>query len=65
MLQAWFGSPSLPSRPELHLTSPLVLAVRLGRADCVQTLCRLSNSLNTPDGFSITPVQYAMLLLIK
>ncbi len=39
---AWFGIPSLPSRPELKLTSPLVLAVRLGRADCVEVcLCMM------------------------
>ena len=54
---AWFGIPSLPSRPELRLTSPLAMAVRLGRADCVQALCRLScASLNEPDGFNVTPI---------
>ena len=62
---AWFGIPSLPSRPELHLTSPLVLAVRLGRAECVAALCRLSTSLNTPDGFNVTPTMYAMFQLFK
>ena len=62
---AWFGIPSLPSRPELYMTSPLAMAVRLGRADCVEALCRLSNSLNTIDGFEVTPIQYALLNLVK
>lgn len=37
---AWFGIPDLPSRPELNQTSPLVLAVRLGRVECVEQLVR-------------------------
>lgn len=37
---AWFGIPDLPSRPELNLTSPLVMAVRLGRVECVEQLVR-------------------------
>jgi hypothetical protein len=61
----WFGIPALPSRPELHLTSPLVMAVRLGRASCVEQLCKLSNSLDIPDGYALTPLQYALLLLMK
>ncbi|GAX81813.1 hypothetical protein CEUSTIGMA_g9241.t1 [Chlamydomonas eustigma] len=30
-----------------------------------KTLCKLSFSLNTPDGFCHTPLQYAMLMLLK
>ncbi len=63
--QVWFGIPELPTRPELSLTSPLVMAVRMGRAECVEQLVQLSTSLSVPDAFYLTPVQYAMLLLVK
>ena len=61
----WFGIPELPSRPEFHQTSPLVMAVRLGRLKCVEALLRLSASINVPDGFGLTPLQYTMFLLLK
>ena len=49
-----------PSRPELNLTSPLVYAVRLNRVKCVEALLEMSTSLNVPDGFGVTPLQYAV-----
>ena len=65
-LQVWFfGVPDLPSRPELLLTSPLVYAVRLGRLSCVETLLRLSATTNIPDGHGHTPIQYALLHLMR
>ena len=65
-VQVWFfGVPDLPSRPELLLTSPLVYAVRLGRLSCVETLLRLSATTNIPDGHGHTPIQYALLHLMR
>eukprot|EP00798_Chlamydomonas_sp_ICE-L_P013937 gene13937-19871_t len=62
---SWFGGADVPTRPELNSTSPLVLAVRLGRISCVQTLLKHSPSINIPDGFGVTPIQYALFLLLK
>ncbi len=63
---AWFGLPDLPSRPELSQTSPLVYAVRLGRASCVKVLIKYSAaSVNLPDAFGHTPIAYAMFMLAK
>ncbi|KAG1655812.1 hypothetical protein FOA52_015848, partial [Chlamydomonas sp. UWO 241] len=63
--KVWFGIPALPSRPELNLTSPMALSTRLCRTDCVAALARLSDSVNIPDGFGATPIQYGMLMLTK
>eukprot|EP00798_Chlamydomonas_sp_ICE-L_P030721 gene30721-35750_t len=57
------GSP--PATPPKAGTSPLVLAVRLGRISCVQALLKHSPSINIPDGFGVTPIQYALFLLLK
>eukprot|EP00798_Chlamydomonas_sp_ICE-L_P010358 gene10358-8295_t len=62
---SWFGGADVPTRPELNRTSPLVLAVRLGRMSCVEALLKLSPSINIPDGFGVTPIQYALFLLLK
>ncbi|KAG2440992.1 hypothetical protein HXX76_003845 [Chlamydomonas incerta] len=63
---AWFGLPDLPSRPELARTSPLLYAVRLGRAKCVEVLLRYSAALvNMPDAHGVTPIGYAMFMLAK
>eukprot|EP00798_Chlamydomonas_sp_ICE-L_P009350 gene9350-16473_t len=62
---SWFGGADVPTRPELNSTSPLVLAVRLGRISCVQVLLKHSPSINIPDGFGVTPIQYALFLLLK
>eukprot|EP00798_Chlamydomonas_sp_ICE-L_P011941 gene11941-15050_t len=62
---SWFGGADVPTRPELNSTSPLVLAVRLGRISCVQALLKHSPSINIPDGFGVTPIQYALFLLLK
>ncbi|PNH07632.1 Serine/threonine-protein phosphatase 6 regulatory ankyrin repeat subunit C [Tetrabaena socialis] len=62
----WFGLAELPSRPELALTSPLVYAVRLGRASCVAALVQLDPVLpNMPDAHGHTPLSYAMFQLAK
>ncbi|KAG2450455.1 hypothetical protein HYH02_004957 [Chlamydomonas schloesseri] len=63
---AFFGLPDLPSRPELAHTSPLLYAVRLGRAKCVEVLLRYSAaSVNTCDAHGLTPIHYALFLLAK
>ncbi|KAG1663027.1 hypothetical protein FOA52_005718 [Chlamydomonas sp. UWO 241] len=63
--KVWFGIPALPSRPELNLTSPMVLATRLCRTECIAALAKFSDSVNIPDGFGATPTQYAMLMLTR
>ncbi|GFH19061.1 serine/threonine-protein phosphatase 6 regulatory ankyrin repeat subunit C [Haematococcus lacustris] len=63
----FFGLPELPSRLELEETSALILAVRLGRVDCLQALldCGDRTLLNKRDLWGHSALDYAYFMFAK
>lgn len=62
---AW-ASRTYPDDPTYYATTPLLLAVRMCRLECVDMLLKLdTGALNAADGWGCRPIDYAMYLYSK